>query len=271
MNYSQSLISGAKPANPATIPFSPLCIASGLGAWYPTDRNTVAGATSSLEDYSSNLIHLAQGTGSKQPSSNTRNINGVNVLDFVAANLQDLSDTTNAVATALSGVNKPFAFFAVAQKDDNLASKVIIDIESTVSSVRYIAFRLLSSAKLNVARGDDSASTNNLSSTASVDNNPHILSCRYDGTDLKMYIDGVLDSTQAMSLGTITLNQMRLGSYYGSNQHLDGGLGDTIILTSNPTDAVNDKIVGYLAHKYGLTANLDIAHPYKTNKPSLLI
>ena len=41
-----------------------------------------------------------------------------------------------------------------------------------------------------------------------------------------------------------------------------------IVFLEAPTQAESDKVEGYLAHKWGLTANLPSGHPYKTSMPT---
>lgn len=243
------------------------------GAWYDTtDPRVVLASAGDVYQFNDKLgsdIHIAQGTGSKQPETGTRSINSVNVLDYVSANAQALFDTTNAVATALSGTDSPFAMYAVLARDGSADNQNIISIESSSTGTPLICFRLTSANKLRCLKRDDASNILSKDSTGTIDTNPHIISIRFDGTNVKFYIDGVLDATQDLSstLGATTLNQIRLASFRDTSTYFDGGLGTAIIVNSNPTDAVDDKIVGFLAHQYGLTANLDAGHAYKTTKP----
>jgi hypothetical protein len=45
-------------------------------------------------------------------------------------------------------------------------------------------------------------------------------------------------------------------------------LGEIVMVTGTPTDNTRQRIEGYLAHKWGLTANLPSDHPYKTVGPT---
>ena len=51
-----------------------------------------------------------------------------------------------------------------------------------------------------------------------------------------------------------------------SEEPFDGFIGEIIIINS-VEDSDRQKIEGYLAHKWGLTANLPADHPYKSNAP----
>ena len=61
-----------------------------------------------------------------------------------------------------------------------------------------------------------------------------------------------------MGTGSIRLND------YQNNADSDWG---EVIFTEDVTQSNSDKIEGYLAHKWGLTADLPSSHPYKTSAP----
>jgi hypothetical protein len=52
----------------------------------------------------------------------------------------------------------------------------------------------------------------------------------------------------------------------GSNPDFNGLIGD-IILTSTATTSISNKIIGFLAWKYGLQANLPNGFPYQSRPP----
>jgi len=49
---------------------------------------------------------------------------------------------------------------------------------------------------------------------------------------------------------------------------LDGYLSEVVITSNEPSTADRQKLEGYLAHKWGLTANLPADHPWKENAPT---
>jgi len=58
-----------------------------------------------------------------------------------------------------------------------------------------------------------------------------------------------------------------IGSFSPSSNFWTGTICEFIITPSYLTLAVLEKVEGYLAHKWGLTANLPADHPYKTAVP----
>jgi hypothetical protein len=58
------------------------------------------------------------------------------------------------------------------------------------------------------------------------------------------------------------------GKQAGGTTWLDGTISECIVLSRSATTLERQKLEGYLAHKWGLTANLPADHPYKVNPPA---
>ena len=54
----------------------------------------------------------------------------------------------------------------------------------------------------------------------------------------------------------------------GVSPYANCDLGEIVMVTGTPTDNTRQRIEGYLAHKWGLTANLPNDHPYKLVGPT---
>jgi len=59
----------------------------------------------------------------------------------------------------------------------------------------------------------------------------------------------------------------RIGSYRGNKAGFGGKIREVVIFDDYLNEPVRQKIEGYLAHKWGLTADLPSDHPYKNNAP----
>jgi hypothetical protein len=60
-----------------------------------------------------------------------------------------------------------------------------------------------------------------------------------------------------------------VGLASNTDRHYKGGaVGEWIVIPSEIDNALAEKLEGYLAHKWGLTANLPSDHPYKTVGPT---
>ena len=86
-------------------PFTPASI-SGLMSWYDaSDTATItdagAGAVSQWNDKSGNGFHVSQGTALFRPTTGTRTVNSLNVIDFDGTNdslIRTFADTTSYLA-----------------------------------------------------------------------------------------------------------------------------------------------------------------------------
>ena len=95
-----------------------------------------------------------------------------------------------------------------------------------------------------------------------------VLGCgSYDCSNLKSYLNGGTPVTTAVSTTSIIAEQnLYIGSmdarYFNSIN-----LNELIVLNSLFSTDVRQKLEGYLAHKWSLTANLPADHPYKFGPP----
>jgi hypothetical protein len=188
--------------------FSPTDIA-GLVAWYDmADTATItetAGATSQLDDKSGNGYHIVQATGTKQPTTGTRTLNSLNVLDFTGDSLVDTTFATPADWTV----------FAVAQVD------VTAPWNCVVSSNEWeIGFY---NSEFNVyGTGLNSAGVSAIDT-------PYILEYLYDiGVDSKCYANGSLFRTGAAPGNTGGV--ISIGSYRDGNSDTHNGIIAEVVI-----------------------------------------
>ena len=65
-----------------------------------------------------------------------------------------------------------------------------------------------------------------------------------------------------------TLTNLKIGKSTSSTTNDFGGdLGELLIFTRQLTSSEEQKVQGYLAHKWGATNSLDTNHPYKNVAP----
>jgi len=65
------------------------------------------------------------------------------------------------------------------------------------------------------------------------------------------------------------MQRVRFGAGIGApTKYFDGYLGEVIVAPTNYGTDDRQKLEGYLAHKWGITANLPSDHPYKSNPPT---
>ncbi|MFM6248570.1 MAG: hypothetical protein ACKPEQ_05385, partial [Dolichospermum sp.] len=86
------------------------------------------------------------------------------------------------------------------------------------------------------------------------------------GRDATPYVDGTAQNTKVGMI--VTANGLAIGSLMAlATQFWFGIVAEIIIVNSAVTTTVRQLIEGYLAWKWGLTANLSNDHPFKFNPP----
>lgn len=95
----------------------------------------------------------------------------------------------------------------------------------------------------------------------------------FEGRVGRLYIDGTLDAEKenTWSSGGLTSdsrsNSVSIGANSSRSSHFIGQTAELMASSSIPTQEEIDKIFGYLAHRWGLTDNLPMDHPYKDTPP----
>ncbi len=76
-------------------------------------------------------------------------------------------------------------------------------------------------------------------------------------------------SSPALSSGELSFVGMNRDYNSWGARGFGGVIREIIVLQENPSIETKQRIEGYLAHKWGLTANLPSEHPYKLSKPTI--
>lgn len=247
------------PFNPGTL--SPI-------AWYDAaDTSTItssSGAVSQWNDKSVNAYHLTQATAAEQPTTGTRTINNLNVIDF-----DGTSDRLNSgfvvgqLATA-----RAFTMFLVKQSD------VLNATEGMVSFHRSTGFDFENGVVLGkratniieqvLGRGDN-ASTFIASYTTSSSTAALLLTFVASASDFTktFFTNSVpkdmrnVDGSMLVSsfLGSGSGNhQIRVGNRGGYNQfYFNGAIAELIVYDKRLTASEIDSVQRFLMNKWGLT------------------
>jgi len=239
--------------------------------WNPGDIKTLAwfdagdkasitasdGLISLWSDKSGKGAHLRPGGGGP-PISGKRSLNGLNVVDFDGRNYMY---TSGNFATPASG---NFAVFQVTGIDAaGFHTKAIITLERpdwvslTAGASQFKGVLGVSGLKGRTFAGGPFAG-------------PSIFEIVLDCTGTKTivgYVDGDAKATCSGYSKPITMTGLGTMVKGGNRmQKMDGFVGE-IIVCEDVTPATRQKIEGYLAHKWGLAANLPEDHPYKSGPP----
>jgi hypothetical protein len=283
---------------PALYPvWSPAEISTAL--WLDAaDASTVttdSGAVSQWNDKSGNALTFTQ-TGSNRPAIGSNTLGGKNVLTFTAANSQCLvgADSLNSVwtgsgwhlfaiarATTMTIINSILTKIGDSTQSENQRqlSWAMRDLGGIKASQLFTSYSLIGTS-FTVARSE-----------AILDNTYYLLNVSYDNTAgtvgatanttarVQHIVNGAQQSevvtASGGNLGAIQNGTARLaiGASAGSTGTVyaipfGGDIAEIIALPSVATADTRQRIEGYLAHKWGLEANLPNDHPYKTVGPT---
>lgn len=238
-------------------------------AWYDADdAGTIStesgGAVSQWDDKSGNGYHMTQGTGSSQPTTGIRSLNGLNVLDFS-------DDFMTAALNINRSVMPDITIFAVFAEDDATTGSFALFGQDNGSFDRFVLLSFDTFAVVEWGATSD-GTTEPLEATRSPDTDDHILSLQWDddatdgsyvcldGNTRRIFTEAGDNGTTSLALGAIRPDGFRA---------LDGYIAEFIVIDSLTDLTAQQKMEGYLAHKWGVDANLPVGHPYKLEAPTV--
>ncbi len=204
------------------------------------DASTITetgGKVSQWDDKSGNNNHLSQSNSSYQPQYNPTQLNGQGGVDFHQNKKLFSSDTPTIkyVITVIEAQSATWTGF----------HSMLDGRSGRIGGLRQINATGFHNQPL--AKWEDGVikTDNNFNSI----DNPHIIG--YTPTSNASPIRGGLT----------------VGSYDSTNSGGNATQYEIIALSSEPSQEERQKLEGYLAHKWGLTANLPQGHPYKETAP----
>ena len=221
---------------------------------------TVSGAVSQWNDKSGNGRNATEATN--RPALTANALNGKNAVtfdgtnDLLTINASFLATTNLLIICVAKENNGGFGGVITSKASSNTDGSPAININSSrlyefdpgvgngsifltlTSTTTGVAWRLIAGQIL--------------SSTSSL-----------------IAVDGTSEATSSNSITFAdTASTTVLGKYRVSDTNFGAfDLAEIVVLTAGSTLGSRQKLEGYLAHKWGLTANLPSDHPYKTVGP----
>ena len=243
------------------------------------DASTITesgGAVSQWNDKSGNGRHATQSNSSYRPSLTANGLNGLNVVTFDGVNdilgFSDLAWTNNIGAISYFVVTKTSdqavtnyrALFQIRGGAYDRATLYVRNSQLEAGGRRLdsdsYAFRSTGSLSSNAFQG--SAIYNYAAATLAVNVNGGTVS---SGSFQTVGNTSPTNSTASSIGSTNTGSSSFLPSL---TQSYNGDVAEFVALASAASDSTRQKMEGYLAHKWGLTANLPNDHPYKLVGPT---
>ena len=232
-----------------------------LTAWYKADSisGSDGDSVSAWADSSGNGHNTAQATSARQPTLQTNELNSKSVVRFDGTN-DILSDSDIAALDVGTG---DIWMAAVFKSTDD--SGVQFMFEKGASS-----FALMTTAAgvLNVRLGGTTniptQSAGNWSRTEFV-----IVSASRVSASCNGFVNGSnMTTTGTTNTGSISNSDVfDIGATAVGGNPMTGDIAEILVGGATLDTNERQKIEGYLAHKYGLEANLPSDHPYKSAAP----
>jgi hypothetical protein len=260
---------------------------SSLAAWYDADAITGLSnndPVSTWADASGNGYDLTQ-TSTARPTYKTSTLNGLPVVEFDGSN--DFLEASTAADWKFLHDSTGSSVFAVWKAGTTANPGVFYALCDTGGRSTAIGYRL---AYLDSSGFDDQFNTQiarGVSGTLVVGNytasGTHAANAAYLVTSISDPSNGTAAARSSIRLngGSSVANNSALNTPSTSNPtaalHLGceqiaasfllGYIAEVVICDTVLTSTNREKIEGYLAHKWGLTAYLPSSHPYKSSAP----
>jgi hypothetical protein len=227
---------------------------------------TVSGLVSQWNDKSGNNRHFTQATPANRPTYNLTHVNNKPAVQKIQGTSDDIGLITASLGIAADAPRTTvFVFKHInisASNNELWGSNTVfmIDVGSSFQGSNTWRIRNASNNFLGTA-GANTAGDKIMLIRGS---NTFTDYRQSGGAD-----SGVLagnahawDTTAGVQMFNVNLTSNQSRNYRG------GAVGEWIVIPEVVSNAIAEKLEGYLAHKWGLTANLPSDHPYKVNPPA---
>ena len=226
--------------------------------WFDADDSstiTLNGSNvSEWRDKSGNNLHASQSSTSLQPAYTVAGLNGKNLLTSPGGKRLILPNQTISDSTT----------FAVANDTRNSNYGVLLILTNTGGAKPH---SFLVNADTGSPLRWGSYLDGNRLANSDIDTNFAIASIESNSTNLIFHKNGSADGTASSSFSSNPFTSSFIFSdQYGSS--LQGNIAEIVFFDALLSAADRQKMEGYLAHKWGLTANLSNDHPYKLLGPT---
>lgn len=243
------------------------------GLWTPADITTAlwldaadastitesGGDVNQWDDKSGNGRNVTQATSSRQPAYTSSGLNGKNVLtfadDFLSNATLDWGDSPSSLFIVL-GPSGAGTFRNIITTGTGAQNQWSYGLTSANA---YAIFQIRVGAQP-------------FSVTPSITDIVCFTSVGRVSTSISATLttNGTLNGTQTRSNANLT---SAVGITIGSNDIVTepylGFIAEIVLVSEIVSTDTRQRIEGYLAHKWGLTANLPAGHPYKTVGPTV--
>lgn len=232
--------------------------------WYDaTDASTMTLSGSNIDQVDDKGLigtnHLVP-TDATKPIYTTAALNGLNAITF--SNGTDRLENANIVVPTGS-----ICIIAYESSSDLINNSSEWSYLFDGISERWIAaLRHSSNQGIGINAG---ANWGDSSPPLVIDLDPHFAILRFSATDAIIRVDGSSITLTSTTVGSKDLEGLVLAHHESISSHqFEGNIYEIGFIPNSLTNTEFEIIEGYFAHKYGLTANLPVSHPYKSSAPT---
>jgi hypothetical protein len=258
--------------------WTPASLGSGLALWLDaTDPSTITVATgvSQWRDRSGNARHFTQPTPANQPDYSASSFFGQPGVTFDGVNdVMNLTGVNSILANRTHGVYWVFRRIGNGSGD---AYRPVIGVRhvngtADVGALHYVKNSNLLGASYPYYFGGGGSFNYDLSSGTAYDNaTGYVMAFQANAPSgasaWQIHRNGLLEGTTTnIATPTAVVDGYTLGAQISPARFSHVTVAE-VILVQNTDQATRQRVEGYLAHKWGLTANLPAGHPYRTNPP----
>lgn len=248
-----------------------------------TDVSGFASAISNLGAMGANG-DFSQGTAASRPEILAAELNGKRVLRFDGSNDYLLGSSVSQT-DLFRAAPAAWAYFVYKKRvvDGSPATKRMFHASNNVTTgaVRFTAHASVSTGTANAptlsGRRLDADAQFNLGGASAVVGNFvfAMFAVNYATREGEIIINGsayvadpVLVAAAGVTSDTASGSPLSIGARYDGLVPADVDIAAVVISNTYPSTDDRQKLEGWAAHKYGLTASLPIGHPYKTVAPT---
>lgn len=230
-------------------------------AWYDaSDISTItesAGIVSQIDDKSDNGFHLNVLTANKVgPKTGVETLNNLNVLtwDLPAQVLENNSfaydQNSNGLYLAVifkCNINNQQDFIIAGTENSGPGNRMSVRRNGNLNSIQILG-------------GSGTGSNNSLGTPQNTANEGEdlLLVVKFNGSNSTIRIDGEIENSG--NIGTNPFSSLNVGANESEVQSINGYIAEIVFFEDS---SVQEKMEGYLAHKWGTSNNLPVSHPYK--------
>lgn len=248
-----------------------------------TDVSGFCSAISNLGAMGSNG-DFAQSTADRRPTILPAELSGNRVLRFDGTD-DLLIGSTTAQRNLLTNVGSAWSFVVLKKRSldaSGVTNRILLNVPKSTSGTAR--FRVMlgdalagrqNKPLISVTRLDADSAKVLASTTETTAYQMQLYSVGYSTGAGNIYLDGALSVTNPSltsagnTSNTASINGLSIGATDTGTLATDVDMAAFILSSTLPTAPEIDKLFGWAAHKYGLTANLPGGHPYKTVAPTV--